>query len=210
MKYSPTIRFPLILAAALLAAAPLRAADQWVKYQAQPEGSKIKIEGTSTIHDWTVECNLVPGTMELDASFDSDLKTLKVQPKVEVSIPVRQLKSGKKSMDAVMQDAMKMKDHAKIDYRLLELTPKSASGNKYEFEARGVLTVSGVTRTNTMPVTLERLDKTKIKVTGVTKMKMTDHGIKPPSPEMALGLIKTGDDVKLTFEWTTIAATEAK
>ena len=61
-----------------------------------------------------------------------------------------------------------------------------------------------------MPVTLERLDKTKIKVTGVTKMKMTDHGIKPPSPEMALGLIKTGDDVKLTFEWTTIAATEAK
>ena len=30
---------------------------------------------------------------------------------------------------------------------------------------------------------------------------MTDFKIDPPAPKIALGLIKTGDDVKLIFEW---------
>src|SRR6185436_3020073 len=124
MKLSSFAQPPSLFAALLLTALSLPAADNWVKYQAQPAGSKIKIDGTSTIHDWTIECNLVPGSMELDASFDADLKTLKVAPKVEVSIPVRQLKSGKKPMDSVMQDAMKAKNHPKIEYRLIDLTPK--------------------------------------------------------------------------------------
>ena len=130
-------------------------------------------------------------------------KTLKVKPKVDVSIRVRSLKSGKGSMDAVMQEAMKMKQHPKIEYRLIELTPKGASGSAFQFDAKGALTVAGVTKTNTMVVTMERVDKTKIKVTGTSKVKMTDHGISPPSPSLGLGLIKTGDDVKITFEWLT-------
>jgi hypothetical protein len=33
---------------------------------------------------------------------------------------------------------------------------------------------------------------------------MTDFGIKPPAPEiLGLSVIKTGDDLKLTFEWVT-------
>jgi hypothetical protein len=34
-------------------------------------------------------------------------------------------------------------------------------------------------------------------------VKMTDFGIEPPAPKIALGAIKTSDDVKLTFEWIT-------
>jgi hypothetical protein len=30
---------------------------------------------------------------------------------------------------------------------------------------------------------------------------MTDFKIDPPAPKIALGMIKTGDDVKLIFEW---------
>src|SRR5438034_393784 len=60
--------------------------------------------------------------------------------------------------------------------------------------------------TNTMPVTFERIDKSKILVKGATTLKMTDFGIKPPALTV-LGIgIKTGDDVKLTFEWTTAKA----
>jgi hypothetical protein len=72
--------------------------------------------------------------------------------------------------------------------------------------------VAGVTRTNTMPVTIERVETTKLKVTGVTALKMTDFGIKPPSPDVpGLGaLIKTGDDVKITFDWLTRPAETAK
>jgi hypothetical protein len=32
---------------------------------------------------------------------------------------------------------------------------------------------------------------------------MTDFGIKPPAPAVGLGLIKTADEVTVTFEWNT-------
>ena len=109
--------------------------------------------------------------------------------------------SGGKRMDAVMQEHMKFAQFKTIDYKVLELTPKAGAAGQYE--AKGALTVAGVTRTNAMPVTIERVDK-KLKVTGTASLKMTDHGIKPPAPDIAgISLIRTGDDVKLKFEWVT-------
>ena len=201
----------IFVGALLLLARPLPA-QTWVRYEAEA-GSKVKIEGTSTVHDWTAESLVIGGSMEVDASFDADPKTVKVKPKVEVSIPVRMLKtSGGKRMNEVMQEAMNMKDHPKIEYRLLEMVPKgppASPAGPYEFDTKGVLTISGVSKTNAMPVTLERIDKTKMKITGTTPLKMTDFGIKPPSPTIALGLIKTGDEIKITFEWLTAQRTEA-
>ena len=60
-------------AAALLLAAS--AAAQTVRYEAQPANCKLKMEGTSTIHDWTVESTNVNGFIEADANFpESALK----------------------------------------------------------------------------------------------------------------------------------------
>jgi hypothetical protein len=108
-------------------------------------------------------------------------------------------------MDAVMQEHMKFEQNKMIEYRVLELTPKpgGASGSTAEFSAKGALTVAGVTKTNVMPVTIERVENTKLKVKGTAALKMTDFGITPPAPDIGLGLIKTGDDVKLIFEWVT-------
>src|SRR5215831_15367217 len=106
----PLSRRTLLSLALLLAVAPLQAQDT-VKYVAKP-GSTVKMEGTSNIHDWTVNGQIISGSMEVSSAFDKDLKTLAPLPKVSVSIPVRSLKStsGKK-MDEVMQDHMNMKDH---------------------------------------------------------------------------------------------------
>ena len=186
-----------------------------VRYEAQPGGSKMKIDGTSTLHDWTVECAVIGGFMEFDAAFPENAAGAApsaAKPKVEVIIPVRQLKSGKKGMDAVMHDAMKQEKFPRIEYKMLDLKPKAgaaAGGSKTEFNATGLITVAGVTKTNTMPVTIERVETTRLKVSGATPLKMTDFGIKPPAPEIALGLIKTGDDVKLSFEWLTRKAEQA-
>ncbi len=35
-------------------------------------GSKIKLEGTSSIHDWTMEGGIVGGFFELDSAFPTD------------------------------------------------------------------------------------------------------------------------------------------
>lgn len=205
----------LIALVGLLLALPL-GAQTWTKYEAQP-GSKVKLDGSSNIHDWTVEGLAIGGTMELDSSFplDASLKSvaaLKVVPKVHVTIPVRSLKSGKKRMDEVMHEAMKQPEFPKIEYQLKEMTPKSAEhtpGTPFQFDTKGELTISGVTRTNAMVVDIDVTEKGKLKVTGTTTVKMTDFGIKPPSPALALGLIKTADDVKITFEWLTAEAASA-
>lgn len=178
-------------------------AQNAVRYEAQPGAGKVRIDGTSTLHDWAVESHAVGGFMELDPTFDSDLKTVTTPPKVEVTIPVRQLKNleGKKSMDNVMYEHMNLKEHPAIKYRLLELAPKTGAAS--QFDAKGELTVSGITRTNMMTITMERVEKTKIKVTGTSSLRMTDFDIKPPAPSI-LGLkpIKTGDEVNLSFDWT--------
>lgn len=189
--------------AALFATDSIIAAEA-TRYVPVPNSSKLRMDGTSTIHDWHAETDIIGGFMELDATFlDGKNTPATLKPKVEVKIPVRSLKSSNgRRMDAVMQEHMKFEQHKTIEYKVLELTPKAGAAG--QFEAKGALTVAGVTRTNTMPVTIEKVDDKKFKVTGTASIKMTDHGIKPPAPDIAgISLIRTGDDVKLKFEWLT-------
>jgi polyisoprenoid-binding protein YceI len=193
------------VAAALFATGFLSAAEV-VRYSPVPNSSKLRMDGTSTIHDWNAETAMIGGFLELEATFpDASGKSAPstVKPKVEVKILVRSLKSsGGKRMDAVMQEHMKAEQHKTIEYRVLELAPKAGAAG--QFDAKGTLTIAGVTKTNTMPVTIERIENTKLKVKGTAALKMTDFGIQPPAPEiLGLSVIKTGDDVKLTFEWVT-------
>jgi polyisoprenoid-binding protein YceI len=192
-----------ILAALLLAAS---AAAQTVRYEAQPTGSKVKMEGTSTIHDWTVESPNIDGFIEADGNFlESALKDPKAaRLSVQAFIPVSTLKSYAESMDAVMQEHLNMAEYPRIEYRLIELKPTPAAGTAgpLKFDAVGALTVSGTTRTITMRVTVERMDKTRIKITGSTPLKMTDFDVKPPAPRiLGMPVIKTGNDIKISFEW---------
>jgi len=181
-----------------------RAADDWVRYTAQPNGSLVRIDGTSTIHDWSVESKLIGGYIEFDPAFNFDHPTPgKVNARVAVLIPVRQLKSDKTAMDTIMYESMKEKEHRRIDYRLAEITLKEAPKSPEApllFETKGELIVAGVTNALQMPVTMTRVEKEKLKFSGSTSVKMTSFGIQPPTK---LGLFSTGDDVKLTFEWLT-------
>jgi polyisoprenoid-binding protein YceI len=200
------LKLPAAIVAAALFATGFLSAAEVVRYSPVPNSSKLRMDGTSTIHDWNAETAIIGGFLELEATFpDASGKSAPaaVKPKVEVKILVRSLKSsGGKRMDAVMQEHMKAEQHKVIEYRVLELAPKAGAAG--QFDAKGALTIAGVTRTNTMPVTIERFENTKLKVKGTAALKMTDFGIQPPAPEiLGLSVIKTGDDVKLTFEWVT-------
>jgi hypothetical protein len=52
-----------------------------------------------------------------------------------------------------------------------------------------------------MPVKVTLLPDKKMRVAGTVAMKMSDFKIDPPAPKIALGLIKTADDVKIIFDW---------
>ena len=202
------------IALSLLATVSLPAADQMTTFTAR-SGSKMRIEGTSNIHDWQVESPLIGGMMEVGPNFPTEPGQAatpgKVEAKAEVFIQVRSLKSLEKDgkpysdkMDEVMWEHMKEPENKRIVYRLSELTLKEAAKTKdapYVCEAKGDLAVAGVTNKITMTVNVLPLGDKKLKVTGTTNLKMTDFKIKPPAPAIAMGMIKTGDDVKLTFEW---------
>ena len=203
-----------IAALLLLAMVSLPAAGQTTTLAAR-SGSKMRIEGTSNIHDWQVESPFIGGMLEVGANFPLEpgqaVAPGKVEAKGDVFIQVRSLKSVEKDgkaysdkMDEVMWEHMRETENKRIVYHLTELTLKEAAKAKdapYVFEAKGDLAVAGVTNQLTMTVNVLPLGDKKLKVTGTTNLKMTSFKIEPPAPKIALGMIKTGDDVKLIFEW---------
>jgi hypothetical protein len=214
MKMRPT---PWLssLAGWLVFAGLLQGAEGWTKYNSQPGTSnKIKIEGTSTVHDWTVEGLIVGGFVEIGPNFPIDpAKTAtpgKLDAKADIFIPVRALKSVKDgkpystAMDDIMYGKLLEPTNKRILFHLTELTLKEAAKGAdapHALEAKGDLVVAGVTNAITMPVKMSVLAGNKIKVSGGLSVKMTDFKIEPPAPSIALGVIKTGDEVKLSFDW---------
>ncbi|HTL57663.1 MAG TPA: YceI family protein [Candidatus Limnocylindrales bacterium] len=208
------ILFAGTIASLLLTGLSIHAAEL-TRYNAKPGNLKMRIEGTSNIHDWQVEGTIIGGYLEVGPGFPVEPGQVatpgKVEAKGEAYIPVRSLfsieKDGKKysdKMDEVMYEKMKSQENPRIVFKLSELTLKEPAKSKdapYVFEAKGDLAVGGVTKTITMPVNITPLGENKIKITGTTSVKMTDFKIDPPAPKIALGMIKTGDDVKLIFEW---------
>jgi len=201
------------LALLLTLTTSLRAAEM-TTFNSLP-GSKVRIEGTSSVHDWQTESKLIGGSLEAGPGFPVEpgqtVPPGKVDAKVDVFIPVRSFKSVEKDgkvysdkMDERMYEAMKQPGSPKIFYRLDELVLKESPKTPdaaYVFDAKGDLAVAGVTNKISMPVLVTPLGGKKLKITGETAVKMTQFGIQPPSPPLLGLVIKTGDDVKLRFEW---------
>jgi polyisoprenoid-binding protein YceI len=150
---------------------------------------------------------VIAGFIEADAGFpETALKGgPAAKPKVEVFVPVRSLKSGEPRMDEVYQEHMDAAKFKNMDYKLTELKPKgdAPKDGKCEFDAVGTLTIRGKTKTVTMPVTIAKADGGKqLKITGATPLKMSDFEIPPVNPKIGAVQIETGDEVKMSFEWT--------
>jgi hypothetical protein len=178
-------------------------------------GMNMRIEGTSTIHDWQVEGPLIGGFIEVGPGFPVEPGQVvapgKVQARVEAFVPVRSLKSIEKDgspfsdkMNEVMYEKLKQAANPKVFYRLNELELKEAAKTKdapYVFDSKGELVVAGKTNKISMPINITPLGDKKIKVTGTVSIKMSDFGVEPP---VLIGILSTGDEVKLKFEWMVI------
>jgi hypothetical protein len=198
----------------LLAAGVSAQAAEMTKLNARA-GSKMRMEGTSNIHDWQVEATLIGGFIEVGPNFPLEpgqsASPGKIEARGDTFIMIRSLKSLEKDgkpysdkMDEVMYGKLKVEDNPRITYHLDELTLKETAKSKdapYVCEAKGQLAVAGVTNQVTMPVNVLPLGDKKLKISGTTTVKMSDFKIEPPAPKIALGMIKTGDEVKLIFDW---------
>lgn len=209
------LRKILVLPVCLCVAAGISAQAADLTKLSARAGSKMRVEGTSNIHDWQVESPLIGGAIDVDNNFPiepgQNVTPGKVQAKGEVFVTVRSLKSIQKdgkpysdAMDGIMHGKLDTGSSPRITFKLTELTLKEAAKSKdapYVFDSKGQITVAGVTKDVAMTVNVLPQGDKKVKIMGSVPLKMTDFKIEPPAPTVGLGLIKTGDDVKVIFDW---------
>ena len=180
-------------------------------------GSKLRIEGTSNIHDWQVESSLIGGFIDIAPGFPLELgaamKPGPVWAQVDSFVPVRSLKSVDRDgrpysdkMDEVMRESLRAERYPRIRYSLFEMSMEGATNHgdatEFEFSSRGELSIAGVTNEVSMPVFVLPMGAGKLKISGSMTIKVSSFQIKPPAPKLPLGMFKTGDDITITFSWT--------
>lgn len=188
------MRIPL-LGLALVAVAAMNA-------NAQPRAtlapaSKLWIEGTSNVHDWKADAAVVNAEIELDAAGLS-AEPAKLVRKVTITIPVKELKSGKGGMDNNIQKALKADKNPDIVYTLTKIEALSDTKDGFTLRASGTLKLAGGESAVTTEIVAARQPDGSIRATGTVPVKMTAFGVKPPTA--MLGTIKCGDDVQVKFD----------
>ncbi|HEY3863051.1 MAG TPA: YceI family protein [Verrucomicrobiae bacterium] len=209
-------RFPYCAAILALSLACLVPGRAQTRFNTQPVGNSVKVEGTSSLHDWEMEGLAIGGHLELGGgvSFDKSqaaptgLQGDKVPAKASALIPVGTIHSKADhlpgTMDDLMQKAMKASDYRLIEFTLTDMTFKAPHepGKPFNLDTKGELTIAGKTNAVSFPITIEPLDGGKIRIVGGTTVKMTDYGVDPPAPNFGLGMMKVGPDVTIKFDWT--------
>jgi len=193
-------------------------AEGVARFESIPDKSKVAVDGTSTMHDWTVKSRNISGhiAFKFDVAPDAPAQIIREaivanpSAEVDVTIEVKSLKSGDKAMDKKMYEALKRDDHPTITYRLtkIELAKgTTAEQTRFDVDTTGDLTIAGTTRELQMPMVLEVVDAQHLRISGQVPMKMTTYKVKPP--EAMLGMIKSGDKIKVAFEWNSKRAADA-
>lgn len=179
-----------IVAVLILAAGTVAMAERYSGSQ----GSVIKIEGTSTLHAWTMETSQIKGEITAPTA-----EIWNAGSKAVVSIPIASIKSEHSKMDKLMAEALKAKTHPEIRFELVDAVAQNANANGFTVKTRGRLTIAGVTKDVTMDVRGQKTADGRFALTGEAPIRMTSFGIKPPTAMM--NTIRTGDDVKVSFRW---------
>jgi len=171
---------------------------QSVRLAVSPE-SKLWIEGGSNLHDWSCKASSIDAAIEVDESF---VKTTTVAStslkKVQVKVPVRNLKCGNGKMDNNLYKALKADDAPEISYILatFDVVP-GAEKDSFTVKAVGALTVAGTEKTVNMDVTAARLPDGGVRAEGALPLLMTDFGVKPPTA--LLGTLRTDNKITVKF-----------
>jgi polyisoprenoid-binding protein YceI len=191
-----------LYAVALVAIATTAAAQETARVPVAPE-SRLWIDGTSNLHGWTCKAEKLEAAVELDKAAAAQLAVAppKALKRVEVKVPVKSLKCGHGGMDNNLYKALNADATPEISYIMatFEVVPGEVK-DSFTLKTQGTLTISGKENKIAMDVIANRLPDGTVKATGTVPVKMTDYGIKPPTA--IFGRLKTGDEVKVSFELT--------
>jgi hypothetical protein len=163
--------------------------------------SKLWLEGSSNVKDWTCKATAMEALVAVDASTvgsGDDAVVARSLRGVDVIVPVRKLKCGDRHMEANMYDALKAPKPPLISYIVADFEITPSANDDLSVTAAGKMSVAGAERPVTMTVKTERLPDGTRRARGSVPIKMTDFGIVPPRPWF--GVLRTADKVVVQFE----------
>lgn len=153
--------------------------------------TKVSVDGTSTVHDWTMEAEEFDGTADVTIENNA----LQSINSLSFNVPVKSLKSGKSSMDDNAYEALKVENHPTIKYQFRSMDNVKVDGSTTTMDTKGLLTVGGVSKIVNMKVTADASNGITFK--GDITFKMSVFEIDPPTA--VFGTIKTGDEITIKF-----------
>ena len=165
-------------------------------YNLNNTASTLKVEGTSNVHDWTVEAKDQKG--KLVAEF-ADGQLLKIS-QLEFVVKAESLKSGKSGMDKNTYKALKTDSNKDITYKLNKVNNiDCVTTESCKVTTSGTLTIAGTTKP--VEITFDaKVTGDKVTLTGSKSLKMTEFKVDPPTA--VFGTITTGDQVNIKFQST--------
>ena len=161
--------------------------------------SKLWIEGGSNLHDWTCRASSIDAAIDVDEAFlKLSAATPSLLKKVQVKVPVRNLKCGHGGMDNNLYKALKADDTPDISYitGTFDVVP-GATNDSFTVKTVGALKIAGAEKTVSMDVMATRLADGSIRADGELPLLMTDFGVKPPTA--MLGTLRTSNKVTVKF-----------
>jgi polyisoprenoid-binding protein YceI len=162
------------------------------QFKMDATASKLTVSGTSTVHDWEIEAEdfNCEATISVDGNSIADIR------KIDFVCPVENLKSGNKLMDNKTYKALNSNKYPEINFQVNNSEVKTT--DKTKLGVKGTLTINNTKKELNLVFTAEPVNDNTIKVKGEVPLKMSDFGIVPPTAMM--GTMKTGDDIKVTYE----------
>ena len=199
---TPTILMSLTALALMTSASAATAQqpDAGVTRIAVRSDSRLWLEGSSNVRDWTCRATSLEATIEVGSAEPGRRSSIspEVVRGVSVKVPVRMLKCGDRHMEAQMYSALKSPTSSPgfITADVEKIPPGVVTGQVVDADAR--LTIAGVQKTVKMTVTSDVMPDGTRRARGTVPILMTDFGISPPRPWG--GLLRTADRVLIQFE----------
>lgn len=151
--------------------------------------SVLKINGSSTIHDWTVTSNSMKGSLGIDGDT---LKNLIFQ------VEVAEIKSERgAAMDKKMHAALKMEDYPEVSFRFQGM--KEEAGSENTVQIHGMLKIAGVEKEVDILSDFQKMEGNYL-IKGSKEIKLQDFDMVPPTA--MFGQIIVGDNVTIDFGLT--------
>lgn len=169
------------------------AVNAQIKYELLPENSEIKIEGTSTVHDWHMSAD------NPSSSFNAELDDTNIHiDNLSFQLKAENILSHNSIMDNKAHKSLKSEDHPVIKFMSLSDLTLSETENHLKTNVIGKLQIAGVTKDVQIPVETKIIEDSQLEVTGEVSLKFKDFKIKAPTALM--GSIKTGESIKISFK----------